>query len=279
VAARLEPREAARVSAEAAATLTQAMTKPKNAVALEYLEQGLTAVAARLGPKEAAEAAAALMQAMTRPDNVGALGYLAQGLSAVAARLEPKEAAEAAAALMQAMTRKDNAFALGYLAQGLTAVAARLEPREAARVSAEAAATLTQAMARTDTNYDDALWYLAQGLSAALGDGQRDKRAEAVAAAVGGLQGSQILPGALVVLGPAVEPFPRRFSDQALVDLLKHPLCVGPARRAVLDHLGMHYRRTFADQWEFVRFAEEQKLGLDFTTPPRPEAAAAAARP
>ena len=29
------------------------------------------------------------------------------------------------------------------------------------------------------------------------------------------------------------------------------------------------HRRTFADQWEFVRFAEEQQLGLDFTTPPK----------
>jgi hypothetical protein len=37
----------------------------------------------------------------------------------------------------------------------------------------------------------------------------------------------------------------------------------------VLDHLGIRHRRTFADQWEFVRFAEQQRLGLDFTTPPK----------
>jgi hypothetical protein len=40
----------------------------------------------------------------------------------------------------------------------------------------------------------------------------------------------------------------------------------------VLDALGTRYQRRFADHWEFVRFAEEQKLGLDFTSPPqRPE--------
>lgn len=48
--------------------------------------------------------------------------------------------------------------------------------------------------------------------------------------------------------------------------------CVGPARRVVLDQLGNRYYRRFADAWEFVRFAHEQHLDLDFTTPPqRPE--------
>jgi hypothetical protein len=54
-----------------------------------------------------------------------------------------------------------------------------------------------------------------------------------------------------------------------LVDLLKQPLCVGEARRLVLDQLQRHYQRPFADQWDFVRFAQEQNLGLDLKTPPR----------
>jgi hypothetical protein len=54
-----------------------------------------------------------------------------------------------------------------------------------------------------------------------------------------------------------------------LVDLLKQPFCVGEARRLVLDQLQRHYRRPFADQWEFVRFATEHNLGLDLTTPPK----------
>jgi hypothetical protein len=39
------------------------------------------------------------------------------------------------------------------------------------------------------------------------------------------------------------------------------------ARRAVLEQLGSRYGRHFEDQWDFDRFAEEQKLGLDFTSP------------
>ena len=47
------------------------------------------------------------------------------------------------------------------------------------------------------------------------------------------------------------------------------PTCFGPARRVVLDHLGNRYGRRFVNHWAFVRFAREQGLGLDFTTPPK----------
>jgi hypothetical protein len=53
------------------------------------------------------------------------------------------------------------------------------------------------------------------------------------------------------------------------VDLLKQPLCVGEARRLVLEQLQRHYQRPFADQWDFVRFAQQQNLPLDLKTPPQ----------
>ena len=56
---------------------------------------------------------------------------------------------------------------------------------------------------------------------------------------------------------------------QQLVELLKMPTCIGGVRRVVLAHLGNPYRRTFADPWDYVRFAQEHKLDLDFTTPPQ----------
>ena len=85
---------------------------------------------------------------------------------------------------------------------------------------------------------------------------------------------------AVSFLLPASEPLPCRLSDQQLVELLKMPTCVGAARRVVLDHLGIRYRRTFADVWEFVRFAKEQRLDLDLTSPPQhPEETTAAVKP
>src|SRR5262249_54782503 len=70
---------------------------------------------------------------------------------------------------------------------------------------------------------------------------------------------------------PAFElpPPPPPLRAQTLVDMLKQPLCVGEARRLVLGQLARHYGRPFADQWEFVEYAQEHKLGLDLTSPPR----------
>ena len=53
-----------------------------------------------------------------------------------------------------------------------------------------------------------------------------------------------------------------------MVDLLKHPCCVGEARRPVLDQLARHYQRPFADQWDFVDYVQQHKLDIDLTTPP-----------
>ena len=71
----------------------------------------------------------------------------------------------------------------------------------------------------------------------------------------------------LAVTIPAMERPPCRLSTQALVDLLKMPTCTSGARRIILDQLGYRYHRMFLGTWHFVHFAEEQKLGLDFTTP------------
>ena len=62
---------------------------------------------------------------------------------------------------------------------------------------------------------------------------------------------------------------PCRLATHELVDLLKTPSCFAAARRVVLDHLGNRYGRSFVNRWAFVRYAIEQMLKLDFTTPPR----------
>jgi hypothetical protein len=59
-----------------------------------------------------------------------------------------------------------------------------------------------------------------------------------------------------------------RLTTQQLVELLKMPTCFGTPRRLILDHLEERYGRRFDTVWSFVRFAEAERLGLDFTTPP-----------
>jgi hypothetical protein len=94
---------------------------------------------------------------------------------------------------------------------------------------------------------------------------QRARRATRMSASAGpGLEG---MLEAWVRI--SAQPFPCRLTTQELVELLKMPTCFGGARRIVLDHLGNRFRRRFVNHWAFVRFAAEQKLGLDFTTPPK----------
>src|SRR5262249_26778029 len=148
-----------------------------------------------------------------------------------------------------------------------------LEPGEAAGHCAQAARAFTQALSKTTNPF--ALGRLAQGLTATLTGDARSLPVRA-AGLVGGVGASErqplLAPAALVL---AREFPPCRLSTPELVELLKHPLCMDQARRVVLDQLETRYRRTFADHWEFVRFAQQQNLGLDFTTPPRrPEAPA-----
>ncbi len=257
VAARLEPKEAAQIAAE----LRQAMKDSKNQFALPQLAQGLSAVAARLEPKETA---AILTQAMKDPQNAVALGQLAQDLAAVAGRLAPKEAAEAAAILTRAIRDPKNATALPGLAQGLSAVTARMEPSEAAQAAAILLSALTRATSPGDQQ-QLAQWFsmVLTGFSPAV---QQQRSMAATAVAIG-----QPLP-LLAFLQSATQSLPCRLSTQRLVELLKMPTCIGEGRRVVLDHLGNRYQRRFADQWKFVRYATEERLGLDFTSPPqRPE--------
>jgi hypothetical protein len=151
------------------------------------------------------------------------------------------------------------------LAQGLSAVATRLEPRDAGA----AAAALSQAMSKTPENV---LPPLVQGLSAVLlrmhPSRSLQRQRSLVGVVVGVLSGPRSVLGTPALWQPAFESPPPPLPAQTLVDLLKHPFCVGKARRLVLDQL-QRYQRPFADQWDFVRFALEHNLGLDFTTPPQ----------
>jgi hypothetical protein len=111
-----------------------------------------------------------------------------------------------------------------------------------------------------------------QSLNAVLNHSSRTqilRRASLVAMTIGlaatGSPGSAARSSAYL----AAEPFPCRLTTQELVELLKMPTCFGTARRVVLDHLGNRYGRRFVNHWAFVRFARDQGLDLDFTTPPQ----------
>jgi tRNA A-37 threonylcarbamoyl transferase component Bud32 len=266
VASHLEPNDAVAVTVQAASVLVQAMKDSTNPYAWRYRADDLLMVVARLDAKEAApfiaQAAATLRQGIRDTKDPEALRYLVEGLSEVVARMDAKDAATF---IGQAMQDTRDTSALHWLATGLPGVAVRLETRDAV----QAAATLFQAM-QSSTKVS----YLrdTRGLSAVLSPvppAEMASRTAMAASAVAFPAGTGHPLTALALLIPAAEPLPCRLPTQDLVELLKMPTCVGEVRRVILDQLGNRYHRRFATHWDFVRYAQEQRLGLDFTTPPQ----------
>jgi hypothetical protein len=279
---RLPPAEAAAVCGPPARLLAHALAKETDAYARGRLAEGLSAVSVRLPP---AEAVRLLTEALAKATDAGACKLLAEGLVIVTDRVEPAEAdriCEPALALVQQREVSAIAWEARMALQEAASVLVQQLVEEKARGMALQLARQTAA-APAVNRHDDRRSELRQVvlLDRLLSDGtppHRRRGAVATASAVGLAYGGP-LP-ALAALPSAAEPLPCRLTTPELVELLKYPTCIGPARQVVLKHLGQRYGRTFANHWEFVRFANEHNLGLDFTGPPkRPRENAPAATP
>jgi hypothetical protein len=218
---------------------------------LFFLAQDLSAVAARMDPREAA---ATLAQALKDTKDPRALHSLAQGLSAVANRMDAKEAADATA-LAAATVFRSVASAADPTRLKILGVYAGIRDR----VSRP---RLSQ-FASDPTARGISAQFLAALLST-VSPAEVSRRVASVACV-----GTGHPLTALPFLVAAAEPLPCRLSTQQLVELLKYPSCVGAARRVVLNYLGHRYQHRFADLWEFVDYAHEHLPGLDLTTPPK----------
>ena len=155
------------------------------------------------------------------------------------------------------------------LASGLSDLVPRLQSEDAVRAIKD----LAQALAEFDDSSRSAFGTpfridpRTQTLSKALVGNDptlQSRTATALTLLFGSLAGTEQPFPSLVGLRLASTPLPCRLSEQQLVDLLKQPTCTGPIRRVILDQLQNRYHHEFADHWAFVRFAQEQNLGLDF---------------
>jgi predicted Ser/Thr protein kinase len=271
LAAHMDPKEAGPL----AATFVQAMKDAKDPV---VFADGLSELMERLDPKAraavAASAAAALVQAIKDVKDPNNLPSLASSLSALAARLDRKDAASAAAALVQAMKDAKDANNLSSLADCLSSLTERLDPKEAAVLNWQAVIALVPKPVDAGDRTDE----FSVLLTGRTHYADMSSRLATAAAEVTLPLGAGPTFTALYIL--AAEPPPCRLSTQQLVELLKMSPCIGKVRRVVLDQLNNRYHHPFGDAWEFVYFAKEQHLDLDFTSPPsRPEAEAATPKP
>ncbi len=267
----VEPARAAAVCGPAADLVLADVPKNPHPFYRSESVGGLAALAARLEPARAAELAARAAELALDGLQGGVSferGQLADSLSGLAVYLSPGRAADVIAALIEGGSTQ---YAEVKLAERLAAVATRLPADHAARVRARAARALLDEMQNTTGPL--VRGPLTDALSVAVGGGvtaDRPLAPRAAAFAAGTAPAPQLLIAGLPLLRSQAHPQP--LPPQDLVELLKHPFCVGVARRAVLDALELTYQRPFKDQWEFVEYAQKHQPHLDLLTPPkRPE--------
>jgi serine/threonine protein kinase len=171
VAARMEPKEAARTCSQAAAVLAAAMQKKDDFSSSLYtqglLVEGISAVAPYLEDKEAShvfsQAIGSILQALAKTEDDHSYWGL-EGLGAMASHMQGEEASLAAVLLNRALARffelrirrvSDSRLrgfsmnGLEALAKALSIVSGRLQPDEATRVCGQASEMLLLALAKS----------------------------------------------------------------------------------------------------------------------------------
>jgi hypothetical protein len=263
----LPPEQAREICGAALAILQGILLDSKNPVSDEPVALSLTAVCRFL---PAAEAVQVFFQVMSDPHSgENELQLLAEGLAVACRRLPPGErtgVGERASHLLRARVGSaENPIRQRHAVEGLMAVLTLLPESTAlecrAAVSMQVAQMLRMADGPNGTIRDTA------GALANILSGRTKADHDRLASA----QGLEGVAGPAIVT-PAVRPAsPPALSTQALVELLKHPLVVREARRAVLDALESVYSRPFSDLWDFVTFTESLPDGkrLDLLAPPQ----------
>lgn len=308
LAKHLDPPDAARVVSGAASRLTGVLAQATAELEIAGLSESLAALAPVIDPDDAVAAVATMSGAIDRVTDRSHLEHLVKAIVPLAARLHPTAHApqlrNCADALVRVLAgnRQKNSLGGFDIATSLAVVATKLPPVEAAGLLADSlmlcegftALPLSRTLETLPDRAEDAerlatailpylfralarkpandYRYIAVAVEGTLLVTERARRAGAVASSFGIAANGQSVLATLPALIPVTIPFPSRLSAQHLVDLLKHPLCVGSPRRAVLDALEGRYGRKFADLWEFVAFAEKDHPELNLLTPPkRPE--------
>jgi tRNA A-37 threonylcarbamoyl transferase component Bud32 len=278
-AGKIESPSAVQLLRQAANVLTTALEKETEADARLELADSLAAVTGRMEPDKAARI---LTQALEKESHAKVRNALVRELSSVSRRMSEAEADSVCQPVMQRLlqaveTEKDESERY-ILAMAVASLLSASDNVDASRVLAKlvfagcsdgrinAQGFIGRRMRFIQVDEDG----IDRPLDALLTNDSRSevsRRTIAVGTAYGLIRTMPI--AALSALPAASEPLPCRLSTQDLVELLKMPTCYGEARKVVLKHLGNRYGRVFANHWEFVRFAQEQHLDLDLTSPPK----------
>jgi len=300
LAGRIEPARAAEV-------LLPLIESEKDPTAHQNLIQGLCSVASRMTPDESSQvldkASQVVIGSFKSAPSYAALGSLLNAIDSLAERMKADDAAkicaQAARVIFDARENDPDGLLLkswGMMMGGmgmtgvmdhplraLVSLAGRMKTDEANRRCSAVIRTLLKKSESTSETVIVALPQLdparakdlAREVALLLSSGN-EVDASTLDLLLTDYNRSAPIPRNQGMMGgmmrgpnPPEKPLPCRLATQELVELLKMPTCFGDARRVVLDHLGKRYGRRFANHWAFVRYAQEQGLKLDLTSPPR----------
>ena len=269
-----------KVLAEAARILTLALEKETDAGARFVITKSLAEVARKLEPAEATrvsgKAARILTLAWEEETNAYSRDSLTEGLVLVLGNLSRTDAVTVCQPLVQTLLRAAEADGEEWkgwsTVKPVTSLLSAMDDLDAGHIAARLAFAICSGReVNIAINAGGMGGLRAPALLDALltvnSRAELSRRTRAAATVVGLVNAAPF--AGLPVLPAASEALPCRLSSQDLVELLKMPTCFGEARKVVLKHLGNRYGRVFANHWEFVRFAKEQHLDLDLTSPPK----------
>ena len=276
LAAQVERPEAVRLCTPAARRVAELLPKEAEPRSRWTLAHALVELLPALDPAEAAvlcsKAMPDLAAIYTKGSDQHTLATRADVLSALAARMSPGEATRlctpVAESLTAALTKLgDNEWSSAEQAKALAGLLPLLAPDDSARLRATAFQKLSDAICTRPVN---SRWELERGLLELVAPREGGATVRiASASAVATFVAPHNLVPSLALLHPVLQSPLRVAPAPALVELLKHPFCVGEARRVVLDALEFTYSRKFKDQWEFVEYAQKHQPQLDLLTPPK----------
>lgn len=256
--------DAARISAAAVRTLSASLPQTvKDPLMFDFHCANIVSFARRM---DQADAAPVLKQVISMIDQVvpttkdfANLAELINVLSDAAEQVSPADAARIADSVRRVIDSDVNC--VNRCSRFLPHLAAATESEQALQTAEIVLRAMTMAPT-TDPNLQAVV--LPESLIAIL-TGYTPRKARARSAALL-LTASPIGPGpshtaSMTALAFGLEPPPCRFTTPELLRLLKHPLCTGAALRCVINQLEARYRRPFADQWEFLSWAEQGPHG------------------
>jgi hypothetical protein len=224
----------------------------------------LRAVSGRLPPDTAAWVGGRLLDFM---DETGSTRSFADAMEKVSEHVDPATAEKLFGRLVADLAVPPNvAFRPPPpLTPLLRKTAARLSPNRAGVLSDRLLAELTEAAQGAKPESAFGICARAEAVSALAGrlpaDRAADQAREAAVALIGALATAR--PDAAArALEAGLRAVVARLGTAAIVEVMRRPLCAGPAQRALLEALGARCKRPFHSSWDFLDWAEANGVDL-----------------